>query len=61
MVFQKKFVSPPKEIYERIIRENKLIAKVRTLNSKIDYTFQDFLLPANGIITGVFGSQRILN
>ena len=57
----KKFVSPPKEIYERIIRENKLIAKVRTLNSKIDYTFQDFLLPANGIITGVFGSQRILN
>ena len=57
----KKFVSPPKEIYERIIRENKLIAKVRTLNSKIDYTFQDFLLPVNGIITGVFGSQRILN
>ena len=57
----KKFVSPPKEIYERIIRENKLIAKVRSLNSKIDYTFQDFLLPANGIITGVFGSQRILN
>ena len=57
----KKFVSPPKEIYERIIRENKLIAKVRTLNSKLDYTFQDFLLPANGIITGVFGSQRILN
>ena len=57
----KKFVSPPKEIYERIIRENKLIAKVRTLNSKIDYTFQDFLLTANGIITGVFGSQRILN
>ena len=41
----KKFVSPPKEIYERIIRENKLIAKVRTLNSKIDYTFQDFLYP----------------
>ena len=57
----KKFVSPPKEIYERIIRENKLIAKVRTLNSKIDYIFQEFLLPANGIITGVFGSQRILN
>ena len=57
----KKFVSPPKEIYERIIRENKLIAEVRTLNSKIDYTFQDFLLPANGIITGIFGSQRILN
>ena len=41
--------------------KNKLIAKVRTLNSKIDYTFQDFLLPANGIITGIFGSQRILN
>ena len=57
----KKFVSPPKQIYERIIKENKLIAKVRTLNSKVEYTFQDFLLPADGIITGVFGSQRILN
>ena len=57
----KKFVSPPKKIYKRIITENKLIARVRSLNSKIDYTFQDFLLPANGIITGVFGSQRILN
>ena len=57
----KKFVSPPKQIYERIIKENELIAKVRTLNSKVEYTFQDFLLPADGIITGVFGSQRILN
>ena len=57
----KKFVSPPKQIYKRIIKENKLIAKVRTLNSRVDFTFQDFLLPANGIITGIFGSQRILN
>ena len=35
----------------KIIRENKLISKERTLNSKIDYTFQDFLLPYNGVIT----------
>ncbi len=57
----KKFVSPPKQIYKRIIKENKLIAKVRTLSSKVEYTFQDFLLPTDGVITGVFGSQRILN
>ena len=54
-------VTPPESVYKRIIRENKEIAKVRTLNSKINYIFQDFIWPVQGIITGVFGSQRILN
>ena len=57
----KKMVTPPESVYKRIIRENKEIAKVRTLNSKINYIFQDFIWPVQGIITGVFGSQRILN
>ena len=57
----KKMVSPPESVYKRIIRENKEIAKVRALNSKINYIFQDFIWPVQGIITGVFGSQRILN
>ena len=57
----KKMVTPPESVYKRIIRENKEIAKVRALNSKINYIFQDFIWPVQGIITGVFGSQRILN
>ena len=57
----KKMVTPPESVYKRIIRENKEIAKVRALNSKINFIFQDFIWPVQGIITGVFGSQRILN
>ena len=57
----KKMVTPPEGVYKRIIKENKKIAKVRTLNTKIDYIFQEFIWPVQGIITGVFGSQRILN
>ena len=57
----KKMVTPPESVYKRIISENKEIAKVRALNSKINYIFQDFIWPVQGIVTGVFGSQRILN
>ena len=57
----KKMVTPPESVYKRIIIENNEIAKVRALNSKINYIFQDFIWPVQGIITGVFGSQRILN
>ena len=54
-------VSPPDSVYKRIIKENKEIARVRNLNTKINFIFQDFIWPVKGIITGVFGSQRILN
>ena len=57
----KKMVTPPENVYKRIIKENKEIAKVRALNTKINYIFQEFVWPVQGIITGVFGSQRILN
>ena len=58
---EKKMVTPPKSFYERIIRENKAIKNVRNLDSNIDFIFQKFNWPAKGIISGVFGSQRILN
>ena len=58
---EKKMVTPPKSFYERIIRENKAIKNVRNLDSDIDFIFQKFNWPAKGIISGVFGSQRILN
>ena len=58
---EKKMVTPPKSFYDRIIRENKAIKNVRNLDSDIDFIFQKFNWPAKGIISGVFGSQRILN
>ena len=58
---EKKMVAPPKSFYDRIIRENKAIKNIRNLDSDIDFIFQEFNWPAKGIISGVFGSQRILN
>ena len=54
-------VTPPKSFYDRINRENKSIKLIRNLNSDINYVFQKFIWPNKGIISGVFGSQRILN
>ena len=58
---EKKMVTPPESFYKRIRKENKSIKLVRNLNTEIDYVFQDFIIPLDGIISGVFGSQRILN
>ena len=58
---EKKMVTPPKSFYERIIRENKTIKEVRNLDSNLDFVFQKFNWPTQGVISGVFGSQRILN
>ena len=59
---EEKKVTPPEEVYERINKENKLIAKARTVNSDLDFFRNKFIIPVdNAIITGVYGSQRILN
>ena len=54
-------VTPPKSFWDRIKKENKLIREVRSLDSNLDFIFQKFDWPTKGIISGVFGSQRILN
>jgi len=58
---EKKMVNPPKSFWDRIKKENKVIKEVRSLDSNVDFVFQKFTWPAQGIISGVFGSQRILN
>ena len=58
---EKKMVTPPKSFWDRIKKENKVIKKVRNLDSNVDFIFQKFDWPTKGIISGVFGSQRILN
>ena len=58
----KKQVTPPKKFYERIKSDNKLISKARSVDSNFNYFSKKFILPIdNSIITGVYGSQRILN
>ena len=57
-----KKVTPPKELYERIKRENKIISKARSVETNLTFFKEKFIPPLdNAIITGVYGSQRILN
>ena len=57
-----KKVTPPKEVYERIRRENTIIAQAREIESDLTFFKIKFIPPLdNAIITGVYGSQRILN
>jgi len=59
---EEKMVTPPEEVYERIKKDNKLIAKARAVDTNLDYFKDKFIIPVDdGIITGVYGSQRILN
>ena len=57
-----KKVTPPEEFYARIKRENLLIVKAREINSNLSFFKDKFIIPVDdAIITGVYGSQRILN
>jgi murein DD-endopeptidase MepM/ murein hydrolase activator NlpD len=57
-----KQVTPPKEVYERIKSDNRLIGTARAVDSNLTYFSNKFVIPIkNTIITGVYGSQRILN
>tara|TARA_B100001123_G_scaffold377274_1_gene444605 strand:- start:18 stop:803 length:786 start_codon:yes stop_codon:yes gene_type:complete len=59
---EEKKVTPPEEVYERIKRENKWIGEARAINSDLAFFKNKFITPLeNAIVTGVYGSQRILN
>ena len=59
---EEKMVTPPEEVYERIKKDNKLIAKARAVDTSLDFFKDKFIIPVDdAIITGVYGSQRILN
>jgi len=59
---EEKKVTPPEEVYERIKRENKWIGAARAIDSDLTFFKRKFIIPVeNAIITGVYGSQRILN
>ena len=57
-----KKVTPPKEVYDRIKKENKLIGDARSIESDLTFFTKKFINPLDkAIVTGVYGSQRILN
>ena len=57
-----KQVTPPPEVYEKIKKDNLLIGRAREINTDYDFFKNKFIYPIDKyIITGVYGSQRILN
>jgi len=59
---EEKKVTPPEEVYERIKRENRWIGEARAADSNLTFFTKKFIIPVeNAIISGVYGSQRILN
>ena len=54
-------VTPPESVYKRIKKENNAIGEARAINSDLKYFKSKFIMPVDGVITGVYGSQRILN
>jgi hypothetical protein len=54
-------VTPPPETMERIGRERARIAECRRVDSAVPHFAAGFVWPAQGRISGVYGSQRILN
>lgn len=54
-------VTPPPEVVERIRRENAMIAALRQRNTpRLDF-LRGWIWPAKGVVSGIYGSQRILN
>lgn len=55
-------VNPVKpEVLARIRKEGALVAKARANTSSIEAFMQDFIWPAEGRLSGFYGSQRVLN
>ena len=54
-------VTPPESVYKRIKKENNAIGEARAINSNLQFFKEKFIMPVEGVISGVYGSQRILN
>ena len=58
---EKSKVTPPEKFFKRIKDEGIKIRKAKSFEVNFSYYQAGFQMPAQGIITGVYGSQRILN
>ena len=58
----KELVTPPKSFTERIVREAQAVKAARAAGSKLRFwRDEQFIWPAQGRISGVYGSQRYYN
>ena len=55
------YVSPPADILERIKRETELFHQARTRDTHETWFIDSFDWPVPGIISSLYGSQRVLN
>ncbi|WP_245792167.1 M23 family metallopeptidase [Teredinibacter waterburyi] len=56
-----KYVSPAESVLSRIKNENSQVYLARQVHSALDYYQGEFIWPAAGPVTGVYGSQRVFN
>jgi murein DD-endopeptidase MepM/ murein hydrolase activator NlpD len=56
-----KYVTPDKSVLARIARDNRLIGAARAFDTGEEWFADGFDWPVTGILTGVYGSRRILN
>ena len=56
-----KMVTPPPEVTARIQADQRMVAAARKRDTPITHFAETFVWPCLGRISGVFGSQRILN
>ncbi len=54
-------VTPPEEVWERIKAEQAQITAARQLDTEVPHFLAGFAWPAVGRISGIYGSQRVLN
>jgi murein DD-endopeptidase MepM/ murein hydrolase activator NlpD len=54
-------VTPSPEFFARIKKENAEIARIRAINTKKEWFLSGWQWPALGRVSGVYGSQRVLN
>ncbi len=57
----RQYVTPPDEVAGQIRRDNQKVREARQVISALDAVFATPLMPAQGRISGVYGSQRIFN
>ncbi|MDH4457210.1 MAG: M23 family metallopeptidase [Nevskia sp.] len=56
-----KYVDPPQDVQDRIAAEQTIIAAARSRDTAISDFATPFVWPATGRVSGIFGSQRVLN
>lgn len=56
-----KKVTPPPEVQARLTHERGQVKSARNIASDHEHWLDEFVWPANGRVTGVYGSRRVLN